>query len=117
MIEASLCPIGGPFPSDPTLHSCQEHRFAVEHAAITGLEQIRGPSSLGDSAALFCRGEQVPLGTPSQTLRLIAASWKFRDQVVLLQLEYLKGDPCANRDPYVQYKKILVDTMQSFQPD
>lgn len=110
MIEMLLCPAGGVHPRDPTLYSCEEHQFAVEHAAVTGGERDPGPPALGSSMALLGLGEQVPLGTPSQTLRLITAFWRYGDKVFGVQLSYIAGDPDRH------YKQILLDVMRSFRP-
>ncbi len=91
VIRMLLCPAGGLHPNDPTLYSCEEHQFAVEHAAVTGGEQVPGPPAPDPPTALLGYGEQVPLGTPSQTLRLITVFWRYGDKISARSCPILRG--------------------------
>ena len=70
---------------------------------------IRGPAMSGRKRALQVSFDQLALGTPGQSLRLVAVFWQVKDRPFAAELSYVEGDSKGR-----QYQTVLLEMVRSF---
>jgi len=80
---------------------------AADHGSNAREQSIQGPGSTG----LEVTFEQLPLGTPGDTLGTVVLAWRPRNSICGAELTYHKGDPHA-----AEYERVLFEVMRSFRP-
>lgn len=78
---------------------------SARHGSDARERSIQAPGSTG----LEVTFNQLPLGTPGDTLRIVVLAWRARNTIFGAELTYIKDDPQA-----AEYERVLVDVMRSF---
>jgi hypothetical protein len=84
---------------------------AVARARGTNTQErpVPGPTAAAESTALWIAYDQLPLGTPGETLHMVLVTWQTRTTFFGAQLRYWKGDRSGSK-----HERAVLDLMRSF---